>query len=297
MRKPPKPVRAASRRPPVKPALKSDGEVAPSQIKTLPAAISTARAAGARRQEESAQRVVRSADRFAERARLRRRLSLRRYLLIGAIGLVIFAAVWLILISSFFRLDPDAITVTGVEEYVSEGDVREVFEQYADTPLIRLDLDDVRADIAEVRGVSSAIIRRDWPSGLRVSLSERVPVAAVESDAEYILLDADGARVGTSATEPEGVALAQVPLKKGRESSLAAVLTVLDEIPAKLREEIADIGADSRDTVFFTLESGERVEWGSSDDSALKASVLEILRQQEAGIYDVSAPTLPVTRE
>lgn len=297
MRKPPRPVRAPAPAPPEQTGPKSDSDASPSQIKTIPAAIATARAGSAQRRDQAAQRVVRSAERFAERARLRRRLSLRRYLIIGAVFLAIATGVWVIFFSSFFRLDMDDVTVTGIEKYVAHDEVIAVLGANAGTPLARLDLDDIRDEVAAVRGVSSVIIRRDWPSGLRVSLAERVPVAAVKSDDEFVLLDSDGSRVGVSEAEPEGVALAKVPLQKGRESSLAAVLTVLDEIPDPLRQEISDIGADSRDTVFFTLDGGERVEWGSSDDSVLKASVLEILRQQKAQVYDVSAPTLPVTRD
>ena len=36
--------------------------------------------------------------------------------------------------------------------------------------------------------------------------------------------------------------------------------------------------------------------WGSSDDSATKAEVLEDLLQTEAEVYDVSVPTQPTTR-
>ena len=276
-------------------APKGSKQETPSEIKTIPAAISTARA-GKPASDPTAQRVVRSSERFAEKARLHRRLLLRKYL----IGAVILAAVltgaWLVFFSSVFSLRSGEVSVMGAGEFVNKSEVVAVLDSEVGTPLARLDLDEISQRVAQVRGVSSGIVRRDWPHGVRVSVAQRTPVAAVKSDDTYVLLDADGVRVGEVDEAPDDLALAKVPLKKGRESSLAAVLTVLDAIPPELREEITEIGADTRDTVYFALQDDVRVEWGSADDSALKVSVLSVLRQEDAKVYDVSAPTLPVTR-
>ncbi len=287
--RPDAPGRAASVAP------KDAKQATPSEIKTIPAAISTARA-GKPASDPTAQRVVRSSERFAEKARLHRRLLLRKYL----IGAVILAAAvtgaWLVFFSSVFSLRSGEVSVMGAGEFVDKSEVVAVLDSEVGTPLARLDLDEISQRVAQVRGVSSGIVRRDWPHGVRVNVAQRTPVAAVKSDDTYVLLDADGVRVGEVAEAPDDLALAKVPLKKERESSLAAVLTVLDAIPPELREEITEIGADTRDTVYFALEDDVRVEWGSADDSALKVSVLSVLRQEDAKVYDVSAPTLPVTR-
>lgn len=298
MRKPQRPTRPSSRPPEVAPKAQRPRPTSEpsSSIKTIPAAISTARAVREQR-DVNREALQRSSQRFAERARLRRRLSLRKYLIAFAALFGVLVGVWSVFFSNFFDLKPADIEIVGTSEFVSETDVLDVVASHTGTPLARLDLNEIGNEITQVRGVSSAIVRREWPNGVRVSLSERTPVAAVKSGENFVLLDADGVRVGESDEVPDDLALAQVPLSEGRQSSLAAVLTVLDEIPIELRDEIVDIGADTRDTVYFTLEDGARVEWGSSDDSLLKASVLEVLRSQEAKIYDVSAPSLPVTRD
>ena len=55
-----------------------------------------------------------------------------------------------------------------------------------------------------------------------------------------------------------------------------------------------------QDTVHLVLADGAQVEWGSADDTALKARVLQTLRAAPASagaaVYDVSAPTMPITR-
>ncbi len=56
----------------------------------------------------------------------------------------------------------------------------------------------------------------------------------------------------------------------------------------------------NQDAVRLSLSDGTTVEWGSADQSALKAAVVQTLRasKEAAGVkvYDVSAPTLPITR-
>ena len=71
-------------------------------------------------------------------------------------------------------------------------------------------------------------------------------------------------------------------------------------LPADLHAQVAEVSAPTRDAVRMTLRDGVVVEWGSSEDAALKVRVLQTLRAvpENAGVtlYDVSAPTMPVTR-
>ena len=79
-----------------------------------------------------------------------------------------------------------------------------------------------------------------------------------------------------------------------------AVLAVLERLPVELADQVVAASAESEDTVRLTLADGALVEWGSADQSALKARVLLALRASPASagasVFDVSAPTLPITR-
>lgn len=247
--------------------------------------------------EVESQKVIRREDRFAEKARMERRLTLRRLFFIFLAVVALAVGSWIVLFSSVFDLRESDVAIVGAEHPVNPEDVEQVVQADVGEPLARLDLDEIGERVSGVRGVSNAIVRREWPHGLRVSVVPRTPVAAVEDNDMFVLLDAEGEEVGEVEEAPEGVAVASVPLDENRERVLQAVLAVLDAIPEELREEIADIGAKSPDTVQFTLDDDSLVEWGSADDSKLKASVLHVLREQGAAIYDVSAPSLPVTRE
>jgi len=308
MRKPPQPIRREKTAKKNSAPSKKPASTAPD--KTARATASETRGKSARTVKSAAvtktsrnqatvgpTKVIRREERFVEKARMERRLTLRRLFFIFLAIVAVTAGSWVVFFSSVFDLREPEIAIVGAEHPVSPEEVEQVVHTDVGQPLARLDLDEIGERVSGVRGVSNAIVRREWPHGLRVSVVPRVPVAAVENNEMFVLLDAEGEEVGEVEEAPEDVAVASVPLDEDRERVLQSVLTVLDAIPDELREEIADIGAESPDTVQFTLEDGSVVEWGSADDSKLKASVLQVLREQGAAIYDVSATSLPVTRE
>jgi cell division protein FtsQ len=143
-------------------------------------------------------------------------------------------------------------------------------------------------------------IVRVWPHGLDLLLVARDPVAAVPADGGgLVLVDQDGIAVGRTDVPPEGLPVISVPLD-GDTRAMTAALVVLQQMPPELAAQVAAVAATNRDTVTLTLRDGVVVEWGSAEQSTLKATVLSTLRAapSSAGVkvYDVSAPTLPITR-
>ncbi|MCL3860119.1 cell division protein FtsQ/DivIB [Actinotalea sp. K2] len=242
-----------------------------------------------------------SAERFAERVAMRRRLSRRRMLIVGTVVVVVAAVGWLLLISPVLALHTQDVEVRGEGTVVDPAAVRTVVEGYQGTPLPRLDTVGMRRAILDVPGVRAAEVARVWPHGLRVTLVSREPVAAVpQAGGAVVLLDVDGVQVGRADAVPEGLPVVDVPLDAEDARVLTAVLTVLQRLPEDLLAEVTTVAAATQDTVTFTLQDGARVEWGSADETALKAEVLGALRRAEASsgaaVYDVSAPRLPITR-
>ncbi len=107
-------------------------------------------------------------------------------------------------------------------------------------------------------------------------------------------------RVATVGNAPKGVPVVTVPLEAADHRALDAVLAVLGALPEKLGAQVTAAQASTQDTVELTLKHDVRVVWGSAQDSSLKVRVLEALRSAKqtrgAHVFDVSAPTLPVTR-
>ncbi|WP_372594839.1 cell division protein FtsQ/DivIB [Actinotalea sp.] len=243
-----------------------------------------------------------SAARFAERTAHRRRLLRDRLLLAGGGSIVLAALAWLLLASPVLALHVDeiAVEVEGTGTTVDPAAVLAVAQSLVGTPLPRLDTVAVRRDILDVPGVRAATVTRVWPHGVQISVVARDPVAAVPAeDGGLVLVDQDGVQVGRTETAPEGLPVISVPLD-GDTRAMTAVLVVLQQIPEELAAEVQAVAASNRDAVTLTLRDGAVVEWGSADESALKARVLTTLRAapSSAGVrvFDVSAPTLPITR-
>lgn len=263
--------------------------------------------------------VLATAERFAERTRLRRRLTRRRLAWSAAGALAAAALGWVAFFSPVLALDVAQVEVVGQGTVVDPATVLEVVARYDGTPLPRLDTVELRRGVLDVPGVRAAEVARDWPHGLRITLVSREPVAAVPAPAEgsgaptgapgdggadaaaagYLLLDVEGVQVGRSAEPPAGLPVVAVPADDEDARAMTAVLAVLESLPPELADQVTGAGAGSEDTVSLTLADGARVEWGSAEQSALKARVVLTLRAAPASagasVFDVSAPTMPIT--
>jgi cell division protein FtsQ len=247
-----------------------------------------------------------SAARFAERAKARRSLARRQVVGVGGGVLGLAAVIWLLFLSPVLALDPHRVMITGAGTVVAVDQVQAVVARRTGTPLPRLDTVGLRDAVLQVPGVREARVTRDWPRGIAVELVAREPVAAVPetavpgaaAPAGFALLDMDGVQVGRVDTAPAGLPVVTVPV--GDKRTLAAVLAVLHALPADLIADVGQVAAQTQDTVTMQLRDGASVEWGSAQQAPLKVAVLAVLRaapsSAHAHVFDVSAPTLPVTK-
>ena len=165
-------------------------------------------------------------------------------------------------------------------------------------PLARLDVPGLTESLAQITTVAGVEVSRSWPRGLVVDVVPRVPVAAASSGDDLVLLDSEGVVVGSVDEVPEGMPRVTVPVGEDRTGeALTAVLTVLAELPEELRTEVASAGAASPAAVTLELDDDSVVQWGSATESALKAAVLEVLREREAAEYDVTVPRSPTVSD
>ncbi|GAA4423815.1 hypothetical protein GCM10023169_19920 [Georgenia halophila] len=240
------------------------------------------------------------AARLDERSAAARRLLVRRTGIAVATLAVLAAVAWVLLVSPLLAVEEDGIEVTGVTDVVDAGAVRAAVEPEVGTPLLRVDTAAAADRVRVLKGVDDVQVSRTWPDGLSVSVVPRVPVAAAPADDEgWMLLDRDGVQLGTRSEAPAELPQVTVPLDDSGKTApaLEAVLTVLGAVPEQLLEQIDSAGATSGERVTLELADGATVEWGSAEESELKAEVLMVLRQQPASVYDVSVPRAPTTSE
>jgi cell division protein FtsQ len=235
---------------------------------------------------------VTTSARFLRRRRARRWVVWRRVLLAAlAVGLVT-GAVWLVLFSSV--LASAGTEVTGTDA-LSDQQVVATADVPLGVPLARIDLDAVEARVEGLAAVRSAEVSRGWPDQVRIDVTERVPVAAVEWEGRWRALDGSGVLFRDYDRRP-----AELPVVRMRATTpveaLAEGAAVVSALPSDLLRRVAAFDVRSIDDISFQLEGGARVVWGSAEYSEAKAEVLGILLQKGAATYDVSAPGRPTTR-
>lgn len=239
-------------------------------------------------------------ERLAERTRARRRLAWRKVAMVAGAAVLLGALGWLVLLSPVLALDPEEVSVSGVggESTVSRAEVMSVVETREGVPLARLDVPGLAESLAQITTVAGVEVSRSWPRGLVVDVVPRVPVAAASSGDDLVLLDSEGIVVGSVDEVPEGMPRVTVPVGAERTGeALTAVLTVLADLPEELRTEVVSAGADSPAAVALELADGTVVQWGSATESALKAAVLDVLRERDAAEYDVTVPRSPTVTD
>ena len=244
---------------------------------------------------------ARPVDPFAHRRREVRSRRWRGPLLVFVLLLAVTGSVWVLLFSPLLGVRDVTVTGAGHSDVarLSADEVRAMVDVPADTPLTRVDVDEVAAAVEQLPAVESATVGRDWPHALSVTVVERRPVAATQQRGAWRGVDSDGVVFGAYRQLP-----ARLPTVSARsadatqrEASLAEAAAVLTALEPGIAARLESIEVSSRDDVVLTLTSGEQVRWGNAEESARKAQVLTVLLRVPAAVYDVSVPELPTTSQ
>lgn len=212
------------------------------------------------------------------------------WLLAGLLVLLGAAAVYVVGFSSVFATA--AVTVRG-EHVLTSAEVRSAAQVPLGRPLARQDLDRIAASVAELRPVRIVRVERQWPHTIAVRVVERTPVLAVRQPDGLLLLDRDGVGYQTVPTLPDGVVRAHV--NPTYTALVVDVAEVAAALPKKLKADVSSIDARSPASITLVLDSGIRITWGTSEESALKAEITGTLLERKPQTVDVSAPHNPAT--
>jgi cell division protein FtsQ len=143
--------------------------------------------------------------------------------------------------------------------------------------------------------VRSAEVSRGWPDQVRIDVTERTSVAAVLWEGRWRGLDPSGVPFRDFDRRPAALPVVQMRASTPVEA-LAEGAAVVTALPEELLGRVEAFDVRSIDDITFRLRGGAEVVWGSAEFSEAKAEVLGILLEQEAAVYDVSAPGRPTTR-
>ena len=238
------------------------------------------------REERTSQRTRR---RFARRQWARRWLSLRYVVAAVAVVALLATSVWLV----FFSVQK--VEVVG-NDLLSDARIREMADLPMGEQLALVDLDRADARVGSLAEVRSVDVTRAWPDGVRIEVVERTAVAVVDISGRLRGLDADGVVFREYRTAPKGMPRIRPGAAAGTDA-LKEAATVVSALPQDLASRIDHVEVATVDQITLVMRDQRRVMWGSAEESALKAQVVDrLLAAQEASVYDVSVPGNPTVR-
>jgi cell division protein FtsQ len=265
---------------------------------------STGRTAGgaAPRGRPPADRRIAERRKAIVAARVRRR---RRILGWGLAAIALAVGVAYLIRTPLFGLS--AVRVTGTEA-VAEAEVREAAKVRLGEPYLGLDIAAIQARVAALPRVAAVRVARDYPSSLRIAVTERPPVASVSTGNVYWLVAADGTVLDAAGRRPADLPyVASVPLPDGVRpgsrlppgNELANALTALGGMAPQLKRQVTGVNARTLDSLEFTLRDGTRVLYGLAVDQPAKDTAVQLIRRtlkregREAQRIDVRNPASP----
>lgn len=163
------------------------------------------------------------------------------------------------------------------------------------TPLLQIDTDEVADRVAGIRRVASARVQREYPSALRITIVERIPVVVKDFGDGPHLFDRDGVDFAT-APPPPGLPYLEVDNPGPADPPTMAALAVMTALRPEVVAQVGRIAAPSVASITLTLIDGRTVVWGTTERTEEKAEKLAALLTQPGRIYDVSSPDLPTVK-
>ncbi len=212
---------------------------------------------------------------------------------VGLVVVVLLAAyspllaVRTVAVEGVSRLDPATVTAA--------------LDDQLGRPLALVDYGAVERDLAQFPYIESYSVEARPPDTLAVRIVERRPVAQIQSDTGFTLIDPAGVAVQQSAERIPGFPVLDLTGTEIGSPGFRAAAAVLMSLPDALIAQVDRISGTTPDSVTMVFTgAGQRVVWGDADDSDLKARILErLIATQDPSLpveYDVSSPQSPVIR-
>ena len=178
----------------------------------------------------------------------------------GLLGLMLVAGA-LLAVSSVVRgawlQDPSVLPVRhvvliGALRHQDPDELQRTISESLSGNMLNLDLASIERRLEQYPWIRQARIQRDWPSSLRVQMTEQKPLARWEAGG---LLSVHGDHFfPNNATEPEG--LLQVSGQTGREAVLAGYLVRLSDLLATQDLRLVRLEETPLHSLHLTLDSG-----------------------------------------
>lgn len=259
-------------------------------------AESDRRVRAAKKQLKHVQRQAKKENRRQSRRFSGFRRKQRRKWYIGGGVIALLAAI--VAIGVFTPvMDVRDIEIVGAER-VEEAQIADSLHPLEGTPIALVNDHDVYRALESFDLIQSFSVETIPPHKLVVRIQERVPVLAIEEGEKFRQYDVAGVVIAESEEAPERLPVAEGDVRNPGSEAFQAAAGVLRGVPAKLRAEISTVDASTLNDVTFQLNDGIEVRWGGTEDSQVKAVILDRMRKALAetsvSMIDVSSSNAPV---
>jgi len=146
---------------------------------------------------------------------------------LGAIG-VLVTALWTPL------LGVRSVDVAGVRG-LTVAQVETAADIHDGTPMLRLDTVGIITRVAQLPRVAWVDVTREWPSTVRITVTERDPIGVLTKADGAHLVDSTGLDYATVAVAPTGLPKIQLPTAAPTDQRTRAVVRVMSALPGQLR--------------------------------------------------------------
>lgn len=167
-------------------------------------------------------------------------------------------------------------------------------------PMYRLHSDSAEKLIKDLPTITSVAIGQTWPNKVIVTISRREPVAYVQTNKGFVLVDNEGMAYEKTASAPKNLpaieGLKEVTFTK--KISNKNYVDIIAAAPQEIKNQIGHIAFKDK-SYDVVLTDGIDIKLGSAtqlkEKLAIAWSIILTKKRSELGYIDVSVPSLPVS--
>jgi cell division protein FtsQ len=236
------------------------------------------------------------AARRSDVAQQRRRK--RLFIAGGLAGVVLVGiTVWGVLHLSVFRLHH--LTISG-NHHESAAAIVNTAGLSSSPALIDVSAGSIEHQLAQLPWVKSASVTVQWPSSIKLTITERTAAASVDTASGWLIVDGTGRVLARSRTQPSGLVVIQAPLTGSPAvsqwfgGSIRHGFLVAGTLPRAFKSQVALIVVHPSGAVTLHLVRPVIIEMGQATELPQKyediAAVIAGATLHAGDVLDVSVP-------
>ncbi len=242
------------------------------------------------------------------RVAIRRSQGLRRLRWIGAVAAAIVLVVALVGLVHTPWFGAQAVSVTGTHPHTPDAAILAAAGLQGHPPLISVNPGVVAKKVESLPFIATAHVRRHWPDGVQIAVTERVPVVQMAGPASsWSLLDGHGRTLQVVPGRLPGVVayivhtptagIPPAPVGASLPAAAGPGLEVSRTLPPAFSSQVVSVTVAADGSISMALTSGITVLFGTDSDRTAKyqdiASILAHGTLHASSIIDVTVPESP----